>query len=92
MYVRLFESTGLRGVRGGKVVSLYPQGALRNIAAFHDCITKGDCSNPTVKPSVDATLTTILGREAASKRRTVTWDELIKANKKVPVDLTGLKE
>ena len=83
-----------RGVKfnGGKVVSLYPQGAIRNIATFHDCITKGDCSNPTVKPSVDATLATILGREAALKRGTVTWDEIIKANKKAPVDLTGLKE
>ena len=83
-----------RGVKfnGGKVVNLYPQGALRNIAAFHKSIVTGDCSNPTVKPSVDATLATILGREAASQRKTVTWDELIKANKKVPVDLTGLKE
>ena len=57
-----------------------------------ECITKGDCSNPTVKPSVDATLTTIMGRDAAAKQGTVTWDEMIKANKKVPVDLTGLKE
>ncbi len=83
-----------RGVKfnGGKVVGLYGHGAKRNVATFHECITKGDCSNPTVKPSVDATLTTILGREAASKRETVTWDEIIKANKKVPVDLTGLKE
>jgi len=83
-----------RGVKynGGKVVSLYPQGALRNIAKFYECITKGDCSNPTVKPSIDATLTTILGRDAAAKRGIMTWDEMIKANKKVPVDLTGLKE
>ncbi|MDP6633939.1 MAG: Gfo/Idh/MocA family oxidoreductase [Phycisphaerae bacterium] len=83
-----------RGVKfnGGKVVGLYGNGAKRNIAKFHECITKGDCSNPTVKPSVDATLTTILGREAAAQRKTVTWDEIIKANKKVPVDLTGLKE
>ncbi|MDP6544251.1 MAG: Gfo/Idh/MocA family oxidoreductase [Phycisphaerae bacterium] len=83
-----------RGVKfnGGKVVGLYGNGAKRNVAKFHECITKGDCSNPTVKPSIDATLTTILGREAAAKRRTVTWAEMIKANKKVPVDLTGLKE
>ena len=83
-----------RGVKfnGGKVVGLYGNGAIRNIAKFHECITKGDCSNPTVKPSIDATLTTILGREAAAKRKTVTWAEMMKANKKVPVDLTGLKE
>jgi len=83
-----------RGVKynGGKVVGLYGNGAKRNIAKFHECITKGDCSNPTVKPSVDATLTTILGRDAAAKCGTLTWDEMMKANKKVPVDLTGLKD
>ena len=83
-----------RGVKfnGGKVVGLYGNGAIRNIAKFHECITKGDCSNPTVKPSIDATLTTILGREAAAKRKSVTWTEMMKANTKVPVDLTGLKE
>jgi hypothetical protein len=83
-----------RGVKfnGGKVVGLYGNGAKRNVAKFHECITKGDCSNPTVKPSIDATLATILGREAAAKRKTVTWGEMMKANKKVPVDLTGLKE
>ncbi|MBT3201181.1 MAG: Gfo/Idh/MocA family oxidoreductase [Phycisphaerales bacterium] len=92
-YAGLVKMMG-KGVtfNGGKVVSLYGQGAKRNIATFHESITKGDCSNPTVKPSVDATLTTILGRQAALKKGTVTWDEMIKANKKVPVDLSGLKE
>jgi len=92
-YTGLVRMIG-RGVKfnGGKVVGLYGNGAKRNVAKFHECITKGDCSNPTVKPSIDATLATILGREAAAKRRTVTWGEMMKANKKVPVDLTGLKE
>jgi len=92
-YTGLVRMIG-RGVKfnGGKVVGLYGNGAKRNIATFHDSITKGDCSNPTVKPGVDATLATILGREAAAKRKTVTWAEMMKANKKVPVDLTGLKE
>jgi predicted dehydrogenase len=92
-YTGLVRMIG-RGVKfnGGKVVGLYGNGAKRNVAKFHECITKGDCSNPTVKPSIDATLATILGREAAAKRKTVTWGEMMKANKKVPVDLTGLKE
>ena len=92
-YTGLVRMIG-RGVKfnGGKVESLYGQGAVRNIATFHESITGGDCTNPTVKPGVDATLATILGRQAASQRKTVTWDEMIKANKKVPVDLTGLKE
>ena len=92
-YTGLVRMIG-RGVKfnGGKVVGLYGQGAVRNIAKFHENIVKGNVDNPTVKPSVDATLATILGREVAFKRETITWDQLIKANKKVPVDLTGLKE
>ena len=92
-YTGLVRMIG-RGVRfnGGKVEGLYQQGAVRNVATFHESIAKGVCDNPTVKPSIDATLATILGREAASRRETVTWDQMIKANKKVPVDLAGLKE
>ena len=92
-YTGLVRMIG-RGVRfnGGKVVGLYGRGASRNVAKFHENITKGDCTNPTVKPSIDATLTTILGREVASRKETITWDQMIKENKRVPVDLTGLKE
>jgi len=83
-----------RGVKfnGGKVVGLYGNGAKRNVAAFHNNIVKGITDNPTVKPSVDVTLTTILGREAAKRRTQLTWDQIIKENKKLEVDLTGMKE
>lgn len=47
--------------------------------------------NPTVEPSVNATLTTILGREAAKRNAKLTWGELIKENKILQVDPTGLK-
>ena len=74
-----------------KFGTLYQDGVVNNIATFYDSITKGDCSNPTVAPSVRSTLTTILGRMAAYQRATVKWDEMIRANEKWQADLQGLK-
>ncbi len=62
-----------------------------NIATFHDNITKGECANPTVAPSVRSNLTTILGRTAAYKNGVVTWQEMMQANEKFAPDLKGLK-
>ncbi len=76
---------------GGKMANLYTDGVVNNIATFHKAITSGDCSNPTVAPSVRSNLTTILGRTAAYRRDEVTWDEIIKANEKWEADLKGLK-
>ena len=71
--------------------NLYLDGAVTNIATFHDLVTKGDCANTTVPPSVRSNLTTILGRTAAYKNEVVTWQNLMNANEKFEVDLTGLK-
>jgi len=91
-YTGLVRMIG-RGVKynGGKVVGLYGNGAKRNVNTFHNNIVKGICDNPTVKPSVDVTITTILGREAAKRRTHLTWDQIIKEDKKLEVDLTGMK-
>jgi len=75
----------------GKVGNLYSDGVETNIATFHDSITKGDCANPTVAPSVRSNLTTILGRMAAYKNGVVTWQEMMRANEKLAADLKGLK-
>jgi myo-inositol 2-dehydrogenase/D-chiro-inositol 1-dehydrogenase len=79
------------GWRGGDVVNLYPAGAERNIDAFHTCVSAGRCDNTTVKPSVAATLATILGREAARRRTKLTLDEVLHENRRLEPDLTGLK-
>jgi len=79
------------GWRGGDVIDLYPSGAKRNIDTFHKCVTDGLYDNPTVEPSVNATLATILGREAGCRRTKLTLDELIREKRKLEVDLTGLK-
>ena len=79
------------GYRGGEVKNLYNSGIKHNLGTFHQSITNGIYENPTVEASANATLACILGREAAGRKTELTWDELIKNNKKIEVDLTGLK-
>jgi hypothetical protein len=40
---------------------------------------------------VRSNLTTILGRTAAYQKAEVTWDEMMRANEKLHLDLKGLK-
>ena len=54
-------------------------------------VLAGNFGNETAQRSVDCTLTCILGREAARRGTFLTMDELIKENKRLEVDLTGLK-
>jgi len=92
--LRYFGKSYLRGgpkQYGGEVASLYDNGILRNVAAFHQAITQENFDNPTVPRAIDGTLTCILGRDAARRRQRLTMDELLKENKKLDVDLTGLK-
>jgi predicted dehydrogenase len=76
---------------GGNVESLYDQGAIRNIATFYRNIVEGRFENPSVRQAVDDALTAVLGREAAARRCELTMDELIRENKELPIDLSGLK-
>ncbi len=84
--------------RGGRTEDIYEQGAASNIAAFHEAITGGSFLNPTVAPSVQSNLITILGRKAAyeslnaaHESRTVTWQELLKDDERLEPRLKGLK-
>ena len=81
---------GPKGYRGGDVENLYEAGAVRNIAAFHQNVTQGDFANPTVASSVNSTLATILGRDACRHNTKLTWDEMMKTNRRIDVDLIGL--
>jgi myo-inositol 2-dehydrogenase/D-chiro-inositol 1-dehydrogenase len=74
-----------------KVANLYESGAVVNINEFHDAILKGDCSNPTVVPSVRSNLTAVLGREVAYRRKELTLAALLKEGKKLEPNLKGLK-
>jgi len=78
--------------KGGSTGNIYSGGAVRNIADFHENVTKGRFENSTVAPSVRSNLTTILGRTAAYTGKEVTWDEMMQANKKMDGKLEGLKD
>ncbi|MHC4417782.1 MAG: hypothetical protein ACYSU6_04255 [Planctomycetota bacterium] len=83
---------GSNPYKGGETGNLYPEGTSANIATFYDNITKGEFANTTVAPSIRSNLASILGRDAAYKRREFTWAELIKANEKLESDvIKGLK-
>ena len=75
----------------GPVENLYEAGARRNIATFHKEVTEGHFQNPTLERSVDGVLTCVLGQEAASRRVRLTMEELVQENRKLDLDLKGLK-
>ena len=75
---------------GGTVADLYAAGAKRNIAAFYENVLTGNFGNEAAQRSVDCTLTCILGREATRRQVLMTMDELLKENKRLEVDLSGL--
>lgn len=75
----------------GAVENLYEAGAVRNIATFYKNVTEGHFENETVPRAVDGVLVCILGREAAARQARLTMDQLVKENKKLEVDLKGLK-
>lgn len=83
---------GANMYRGGKSPGIYADGAKTNIATFHRSIAEANWSNPTVAPSVQSNLITILARTAAYTGGIVTWDKLMAANERLESDaLKGLK-
>lgn len=88
---RAFIRGGPEHYAGGTIDDLYKAGAVRNIASFHQQITEGKCANETVRMGIDSCLATILGREACLRKGRMTMEELLKANRRLEVDLTGLK-
>ena len=89
---KVYVRGGPKHYVGSCSAGIYEQGAVRNIAAFYRDIVEGHFENATVQRAVDGTLTAILGREAAARRRYLTMEELLQENKKLEVDLKGLKQ
>ncbi|HUU10368.1 MAG TPA: Gfo/Idh/MocA family oxidoreductase [Phycisphaerae bacterium] len=77
--------------RGGSSPGIYQDGAVVNIATFAESVRAGKVDNPTVAPSVQSNLVTILGRTAAYTGQVVTWDEMVKSTDKLDGRLDGLK-
>lgn len=88
---KVFIRGGSKHYSGATSSGIYADGAKANIAEFYRCVTEGDFDNPTPHRSVDSHLTAILGREAAARKTRLTMDELIKEDKKLEVDLRGLR-
>jgi len=76
---------------GGQIKGLYKAGAERNIARFYREITGEQFENDTIRRSVDGVLACVLGYEAAARNTRLTMDEVLRANRRLEVDLTGLK-
>jgi myo-inositol 2-dehydrogenase/D-chiro-inositol 1-dehydrogenase len=77
---------------GGRTSEIYESGAVANISEFHRAIFETDVRNPTVEPSVQSNLITVLGRKAAYENRLVTWAELTASGERLLPDLKGLKD
>ncbi len=77
--------------RGGRTNAIYKEGAQTNIKSFHELVGKKDASNTTVDVSVMSNLIAIMGRMAAYGGRTVTWDEVMKSNKRLDPKLGDVK-
>lgn len=75
----------------GGTDNIYLVGVEKNLATFYEKITKGDCANETVEPSVRSNLTTILGQTAAYKGTEITWDQMIQAKEKWEFNTKGMK-
>ena len=89
---RAYVRGGEQAYSGGNVAHLYEAGAQRNIETFYRDVVEGRFENPTLQRSVDGLLTCILGREAADHPgQPVTLQEILKENRKLDVDLRGLK-
>jgi predicted dehydrogenase len=82
---------GAKHYAGGTIDNLYEAGAVRNIAAFHRHIVNSDFANDTVRMAIDSCLATILAREACLRKGRLTMDELLQKNRRLEVNLAGLK-
>jgi hypothetical protein len=70
---------------GAEKDDTFKQGAVNNVKAFIAAIRDNKPVNNT-EVSVESNLTAILGRMAAYKNGTVTWDEMMNSNERLQSD------
>ena len=85
-YGGLVAITGRHPWHGCKRENIYTDSVIRNIKAFVQGIHTRKYLN-NAEESAISTLTCILGRTAAYESRTVTWDEMMKANVRLEPNL-----
>jgi len=86
-YGGLVQITGEHEWAGGTNKDLYRTGAIENIKQFHSSVLNGTPLFETVPPSVESNLTSILGRMAAYRQATVTWEEMMASGERIEADL-----
>jgi myo-inositol 2-dehydrogenase / D-chiro-inositol 1-dehydrogenase len=86
-YGGLVKITGDHAWPGGDTTwEMFTTGTITNIKSLEESIRSGKYLN-NAEESAQSSLTTILGRIAAYENRTVTWDDMIKANTKMELNL-----
>lgn len=85
-YGGLVRITGENAWMGAEKDDTFKQGAINNVKAFIESIHAGKPLN-NAEQAVESNLTAILGRTAAYRKGTVTWDELMKSDEKFEANL-----
>ncbi len=85
-YGGLVRITGKNAWMGSEKDDTFKQGAVNNVKAFVESIRAGKLLNNT-EQAVESNLTAILGRNAAYKQTTITWDEMLASNERWHADL-----
>jgi hypothetical protein len=80
-----------KNVFRGKTDNLYKEGSVQQVRIFRENITGGKFENATVPNAVETNLLCLFAKFAAEKKRTVSWEELLKDTRKAEWDLSGLK-
>ena len=78
-------------VFNAEVGNVYDDGVVRNISRFYQDVVEERAASDTVRRSVDGALACILGREAAECGQRLTMEQVLKENRRLPLDLAGLK-
>ncbi len=79
------EITGENAWEGTQLDNTWDIGVNNNCRDFVDSIRSGDYINHA-DYAADSTLTAILGREASYREEVLTWDDMIKENKKLEIE------
>ena len=85
-YNGLVRITGGNQWLGSEKDDTFKGGAIANVKAFVQSIRTGNLLNNT-ETAVESTLTAILGRTAAYRNGTVTWEEMMSSNEKFEAEL-----
>ena len=85
-YGGLVRITGDHAWLGAEKDDTFRQGAINNVKAFIESIQTGKPLNNSGQ-AVESNLTAILGRTAAYRNATVTWDELLRSEEKFEAHL-----